>query len=133
MKVRGKHGEAPTVETQRLRVKLKSRRYLIKSRRCLIKSRRYLLKSRRYLIVFRRDLLYHAGTRGLLTGIAMNVGLFSTAQHAIFRAVRLPGVRVDFNRTVRKLTTFYISHELPRSELARLSTCKRKRWAKNYP
>ena len=57
MKVRGKHGEAPTEETQRLRVKLKSRRYLIKSRRCLIKSRRYLLKSRRYLIVFRRDLL----------------------------------------------------------------------------
>ena len=64
MKVRGKHGEAPTEEIQRLRVKLKSRRYLIKSRRCLIKSRRYLLKSRRYLlksrrylIVFRRDLL----------------------------------------------------------------------------
>ena len=57
MKVRGKHGEAPTEETLRLRVKLKSRRYLIKSRRCLIKSRRYLLKSRRYLIVFRRDLL----------------------------------------------------------------------------
>ena len=57
MKVRGKHGKAPTKETQRLRVKLKSRRYLIKSRRCLIKSRRYLLKSRRYLIVFRRDLL----------------------------------------------------------------------------
>ena len=82
MKVRGKHGEAPTEEIQRLRVKLKSRRYLIKSRRCLIKSRRYLLKSRRYLIVFR---LGYTGKRDQLTEIAMNVGLFSTAQHAKLR------------------------------------------------
>ena len=52
MKVRGKDVEAPTKETHRLRVKLKSRRYLIKSRRCLIKSRRDLLKSRRDLMFF---------------------------------------------------------------------------------
>ena len=54
-KIRGKAVKAPFKEAPRLRVKLKSRRYLIKSRRCLIKSRRCLLKSRRDLIVFRNN------------------------------------------------------------------------------